>query len=155
MSDQELGANQNVTKHVPDPLTVWVSPLIISAVYVSWFEFRFSHECCWLKQRHLAALFTARKSHDCVYDGIKLSLSVRVSRWTQVAFGMYQATTIFVGEHHVMLMTFCSNGGKPMKIISLTQLISLPNQGWSALHCRLWNYILNLNLLVNFFSFSL
>ena len=41
VSDQELSAKQNVTKHVIDPPTVWVLPLIISVVYVCWFELRF------------------------------------------------------------------------------------------------------------------
>ena len=66
-----------------DSPTVWVSSLIITVAYVIWFELRFSHECWWLKQWHLAALFTARKNHDNACAGIKLSLSVRLSRWTQ------------------------------------------------------------------------
>ena len=70
VSDQELGANQNVTKHVISPPTVWVSPLIISVVYVIWFGLRFSHEFWWLKQWHLAALLTARKKQDYACAGI-------------------------------------------------------------------------------------
>ena len=67
-----------------DPPTVWVSPLIISVVYVSWFELRFSHECWWLKQWHLAALFRARKRKSCyACAGIKLSLSVIETGLTQ------------------------------------------------------------------------
>ena len=99
-----------------------ISTLIITVVYVSWFELRFSHECWWLKQWHLAGLFTGRKNHDYTCTDIKLRLSVRVSRWTQ-AFACHdahslsisnehQATTdvfiVFFGEHPVMLMTFCS-----------------------------------------------
>ena len=54
-----------------------------SAVYVICFELPFSHECWWLKQWHLIALFTARKkNHDYACVGIKLSLSVRVSGLT-------------------------------------------------------------------------
>ena len=63
VSGQKLGVKLNVTKHVIDSPTVWVSSLIISVVYVIWFQLRFSHECWWLKQWHLAALFTARKKN--------------------------------------------------------------------------------------------
>ena len=45
----------NVTKHVIDPPTGWVSSL---NWVMSWFKLSFSHECWWLKQWHLAALFT-------------------------------------------------------------------------------------------------
>ena len=50
----ELGPTKSVTKYVIGPPTVWVSPLIMTVVYV-----------------------TRQKSHDYACTGIKLSLAVR------------------------------------------------------------------------------
>ena len=58
--DQVLGANKNVTKHVIDPPTVWVSPLIITVELVTLTWFCFSRNITWLCQWHFATLITER-----------------------------------------------------------------------------------------------
>ena len=85
VSDKELSATKHVIKHVIDPPTVWASSLTISAVYLNWFEVRFSHECWWLK--HLVALFIARKrlclrrfKAQFISQSIALDSSIRMSR---------------------------------------------------------------------------
>ena len=93
-------------------------------VYVSWFELRFSHECCWLKQWHLAALFDtcfdpARKSHDYDCDGIKLSLRVRASLARRI--------------RHVMTHFHCVSA-MSIKLPRMCSLVSWANISWCSWH---------------------
>ena len=125
-------AKQNITEHVIGPPTFWVSPLIISVVYVSWFELRFSHEFWW----HLVALFTARKNHDFGCVGIKLSLSVIWLIVINFACRVWHAMTHF---HWVSAMNI-----KQSRICSLISVVIIP---WFSRHfatlllCQFRNWI--------------
>ena len=108
VSDQELGATQNITKHVIGPPSV--------SVMIEW--------SWWLKQWHLEALFTVRKSHDYACDGIKLSLSVRVSRLTQSL--AYRVPHVLTHFHWLSAMS--------IKLPRICSLFSLVNISWCWWH---------------------
>ena len=117
VSDQEMGVKQNVTKHVIGPPTVWVSPLIISVVYVSWFELRFNHECWW-------------HSHDYACGGIKLSMSVTFSRLIQALACHYRHVVTHFHQQWVSAMS--------IKLPRICPLFSLVKISWCSWHFAAW-----------------
>ena len=112
VSDQKLGANQNVTKKVIDSPTVWVSSLIISVVYVIMMK-------SWLcLRRHWAKLVSQSITLD---SRIHMSCSacrtfIDYQQWASSYHGYFHC---FVGENLVILMTFCSTGLKVLIFLKL------------------------------------